>query len=86
VDALQADILLVEEYLLEALCFDLTVESPHAYLVDLFSVAPDERVVQDYAWTIAHDSFVYRPVFDSPVLMEAIIDIVHLYAFFSLLV
>ncbi|KAK7467105.1 hypothetical protein VKT23_004165 [Stygiomarasmius scandens] len=57
VDALQADILLVEEYLLEALCFDLTVESPHAYLVDLFSVAPDERVVQDYAWTIAHDSY-----------------------------
>ncbi|THU90718.1 cyclin-like protein [Dendrothele bispora CBS 962.96] len=57
VDALQADILLVEEYLLEALCFDLTVESPHAYLVDLFSVAPDDRVVQDYAWTIAHDSY-----------------------------
>ncbi|KAF5365752.1 hypothetical protein D9758_003304 [Tetrapyrgos nigripes] len=57
VDALQADILLVEEYLLEALCFDLTVESPHAHLVDLFSVAPDDTIVQDYAWTIAHDSY-----------------------------
>lgn len=47
---------MTEEYLLQAICFDFTVESPHAELVDLFVARPDDRAVQDYAWTFAHDS------------------------------
>ncbi|KAJ3883432.1 cyclin-like protein [Lentinula edodes] len=57
VDQYQTAILVTEEYLLQAICFDFTVESPHAELVDLFVASPDDRVVQDYAWTFAHDSF-----------------------------
>lgn len=57
-DQYQASILLTEEYLLEAICFDFTVESPHAELVDLFSASDDDDSVQGYAWTFAHDSSV----------------------------
>ncbi|KAF5391436.1 hypothetical protein D9757_001915 [Collybiopsis confluens] len=57
VDQYQASILMTEEYLLQAICFDFTVESPHAELVDLFVACPDDRAVQDYAWTFAHDSY-----------------------------
>ncbi|KAG7089573.1 hypothetical protein E1B28_011242 [Marasmius oreades] len=57
VDQYQSNILLTEEYLLEAICFDFTVESPHADLVDLFSAGPQDLVLQDYAWTLAHDSY-----------------------------
>ena len=56
VDQYQTAILVTEEYLLQAICFDFTVESLHAELVDLFVSSPDDRTVQDYAWTFAHDS------------------------------
>ncbi|KAF5381003.1 hypothetical protein D9615_003930 [Tricholomella constricta] len=57
VDQLQASILLTEEYLLEAICFDLVVESPHAELVDLFDAYEHNPMIQDYAWSLAHDSY-----------------------------
>ncbi|GLB34981.1 putative cyclin family protein [Lyophyllum shimeji] len=57
VDELQAAILLTEEYLLEAICFDLVVESPHAELVDLFDTYENNPLIQEYAWSLAHDSY-----------------------------
>ena len=51
-------ILTTEEVLLEALCFDFVVDSPHADLVDLFDAQEEEPALQDYAWSIAHDSSV----------------------------
>jgi len=57
VDQLQAAILLTEEFLLEALCFDLVVESPHAELVDLFDTNENNPLIQEYAWSLAHDSY-----------------------------
>lgn len=57
VEQLQATILLTEEFLLEALCFDFVVNNPHAYLVDLFDSSAPETLLQDYAWSIAHDSY-----------------------------
>lgn len=56
VEARQASILLTEEVLLETLCFDFVVDSPHADLVDLFDSHTDDLLVQEYAWSIAHDS------------------------------
>lgn len=56
-DQLQAAILLTEEFLLEALCFDLVVESPHAELVDLFDTNENNPLIQEYAWSLAHDSY-----------------------------
>ncbi|THH18158.1 hypothetical protein EW146_g2780 [Bondarzewia mesenterica] len=50
-------ILSTEEALLEALCFDFVVDSPHAYLVDLFNAQESNYTLEDYAWSIAHDSF-----------------------------
>lgn len=55
-------ILLTEEVLLEALCFDFVVESPHADLVDLFEKFECATKLQDYAWTIAHDSSVLHSI------------------------
>lgn len=49
-------ILLTEEVLLEALCFDFCVESPHAELVDLFESCGSPSSVQEFAWSLAHDS------------------------------
>ncbi|KAF9464672.1 cyclin-like protein [Collybia nuda] len=57
VDQCQATILLTEEVLLEALCFDFIVESPHAELVDLFDAHEDNLLVQEYSWSLAHDSY-----------------------------
>jgi len=55
-EQIQNTILATEEALLETLCFEFWVESPHAQLIDLLNVyAPQE--LQDYAWSIAHDSF-----------------------------
>jgi len=56
VDLCQAGILLTEEVLLEALCFDFVVESPHAELLDMFAVLGTDPEVQEYAWSLAHDS------------------------------
>ncbi|TFY72717.1 hypothetical protein EVG20_g288 [Dentipellis fragilis] len=50
-------ILQTEEVLLEALCFDFVVDSPHADLVDLFEAQESDPTIEDYAWSIAHDSY-----------------------------
>ncbi|TEB35899.1 cyclin-like protein [Coprinellus micaceus] len=52
-----AAILQTEEVLLEALCFDFFVESPHAELVDLFDSCESPPPVQEFAWSLAHDSY-----------------------------
>ncbi|KAF8959060.1 cyclin-like protein [Flammula alnicola] len=57
VDHCQAMILLTEEVLLEALCFDFVVESPHAELLDLFDRLGSDFEVQEYSWSLAHDSY-----------------------------
>ncbi|KAJ7774654.1 cyclin-like protein, partial [Mycena maculata] len=57
VEQCQALILLTEEVLLDALCFDYVVESPHSKLVDLFDARDDDTNVQECAWSFAHDSF-----------------------------
>lgn len=62
-DHCQATILLTEEVLLEALCFDFVVESPHAELVELFDAHDDNHLIQEYAWSLAHDSFVFCFIF-----------------------
>ena len=49
-------ILLTEEVLLEALCFDFVVATPHAELVDLFDSRGEKPEVEEYAWSIASDS------------------------------
>lgn len=58
VEQLQTAILLTEEALLEALCFDFVTASPHVILVDLFDMQQASTRVQDYAWSLAHDSYV----------------------------
>ncbi|KAG6866893.1 hypothetical protein C0991_003808 [Blastosporella zonata] len=58
VDDFMGLILTTEEYLLEAICFDLVVESPHAELVDLFDAYEKNVFVKEFAWSLAHDSFV----------------------------
>ncbi|KDQ60848.1 hypothetical protein JAAARDRAFT_124750 [Jaapia argillacea MUCL 33604] len=57
VEQRQTAILLTEEALLEALCFDFVVDSPHADLVDLFRARDEEPILQEYAWSFAHDSY-----------------------------
>ncbi|KDR81584.1 hypothetical protein GALMADRAFT_239625 [Galerina marginata CBS 339.88] len=57
VDLCQSAILLTEEVLLEALCFDFVVESPHAELLDLFESLGSDPEIQEYAWSLAHDSY-----------------------------
>jgi hypothetical protein len=56
VNQLQNVILLTEEVLLETLCFDFVTPNPHAELIDLFDAYQEDSRVQDYAWSIAHDS------------------------------
>lgn len=51
---------------MEALCFDFVIDSPHADLVDLLDTHDVGHQLQDYAWSIAHDSSVPsmpQPVF-----------------------
>ncbi|KAG6897801.1 hypothetical protein C0992_010877 [Termitomyces sp. T32_za158] len=57
VDQFSSSILHVEEYLIEAICFDLVVESPHAELVGLFDAHEEDILTQEYTWCIAHDSY-----------------------------
>ena len=53
----QAAILLTEEVLLEALCFDFIVPTPHSDLVDLFDAQPEAAAqLEEFAWSIANDS------------------------------
>jgi cyclin K len=60
-------ILATEEALLEAICFDFVIETPHEVLVDLIERYAGEITNQssngalgsslcDIAWNIAHDS------------------------------
>ncbi|KAJ3543368.1 hypothetical protein NM688_g5863 [Phlebia brevispora] len=56
VEESQTAILYTEEVLLEALCFDFVVATPHAELVDLLDTEQDKPEVEEYAWTIANDS------------------------------
>ena len=55
----QTAILLTEEALLEALCFDFVVDSPHAELVDLFEARPVDPMLEEAAWSVANDSSVF---------------------------
>jgi len=57
VEQQQTAILLTEEALLEALCFDFVTTSPHIILVDLFDMQQASTRVQEYAWSLAHDSY-----------------------------
>lgn len=57
VEEYQNAILLTEEVLLEALCFDFIVTSPHSDLVELFDARPTHEYVEEYAWSVANDSF-----------------------------
>lgn len=59
IQSCQDAILVAEEALLEALCFDFVVENPHEILVDLIvRYGGDGRDIAlcDSAWCIAHDS------------------------------
>lgn len=56
VESTSVKILAVEELLLEALCFDFVVGTPHAELVDLFDAHQERPEVEEYAWSIASDS------------------------------
>jgi len=55
-EQIQNTILATEEALLETLCFEFWVESPHVQLIQLLEVY-ESQALQDYAWSIAHDSF-----------------------------
>ncbi|EIN07413.1 cyclin-like protein [Punctularia strigosozonata HHB-11173 SS5] len=58
VEECQTAILQAEEALLEALCFDFVVESPHAHLLELFENTPaSDDLTETYAWSIACDSY-----------------------------
>ncbi|KAI0807117.1 cyclin-like protein [Fomes fomentarius] len=58
VEECQTSILLTEEVLLEGLCFDFVVDSPHAELVDLFDArSSNNQQVEECAWSIANDSY-----------------------------
>ena len=52
----QNAILLAEEALLEALCFDFVVLSPHVDLADLLETRNEDHMLEDLAWSIANDS------------------------------
>lgn len=56
VEECQSVILLTEEVLLEALCFDFIVASPQSDLVDLFEAQQQSADVEQHAWSIANDS------------------------------
>ena len=58
IEEVSSQILAAEEVLLEALCFDFVIDSPHADLIDLFDAHDVGGRFQDFAWSIAHDSSV----------------------------
>ncbi|KAI0709097.1 cyclin-like protein [Earliella scabrosa] len=58
VEECQTSILLTEEVLLEGLCFDFVVDSPHAELVDIYDARSSNNLqVEELAWSIANDSY-----------------------------
>lgn len=52
----QTAILLTEEVLLEALCFDFVVQTPQTNLIDLLEARPESIELEEYAFSIANDS------------------------------
>ncbi|KAF8582682.1 cyclin-like protein [Ramaria rubella] len=52
----QKNILATEEVLLDALCFDFIVDHPQAELVDLLAAFNAGETLEQYSWTIVHDS------------------------------
>ena len=52
----QSAILLAEEALLDALCFDFVVLSPQVELTHLLEAREEDRMLEDLAWCIANDS------------------------------
>lgn len=53
--------MLTEEVLLEALCFDFVIRSPHIDLIDLLEAGQESSEFEEYAFTIANDSSVHFP-------------------------
>ncbi|PCH38242.1 cyclin-like protein [Wolfiporia cocos MD-104 SS10] len=56
-ESYQTAILQTEEALLEALCFDFVVDSPHAELVDLFNARQENIQLEECAWSITNDTY-----------------------------
>lgn len=52
----QSAILLAEEALLEALCFDFVVLSPQVELTRLIEAREEDRMLEDLVWCIGNDS------------------------------
>ena len=79
IDEVSSQILAAEEVLLEALCFDFVIDSPHADLVDLFDAHDVAYRLQDYAWSIAHDSSVLVHPHAQAVLWLCVIHLIFRY-------
>ena len=58
VDEIGQGILTAEEVLLDALCFDFVVDSPHFDLVTLFDMHQLPDMLHDHAFSIANDTSV----------------------------
>ena len=58
VEEIGQGILTAEEVLLDALCFDFVVDSPHFDLVSLFEIHQLPDALHDHAFSIANDTFV----------------------------
>lgn len=74
IQSCQDAILGAEAVLLEALCFDFVIDSPHEILVDLIErYAGDDLPLGDSAWCIAHDSYrtVLCLLFDERIIAAA---------------
>lgn len=56
VDCWQSSILITEETLLEALCFEFVVESPHVEMLNMFESLQPGIELQEYAWSVTHDA------------------------------
>lgn len=52
----QKNILATEEILLDALCFDFTVDHPQGHLIDLLDAVEANELLHQYAWTLINDS------------------------------
>ncbi|KAJ1921838.1 hypothetical protein IWQ60_006548 [Tieghemiomyces parasiticus] len=46
-----------EEILLEAVCFELTIQHPYKYLIQLLDYVQASKMVKQYAWAFVNDSF-----------------------------
>ena len=57
VEEMGQGILTAEEVLLDALCFDFVVDSPHFDLVSLFEMHQLPDLLHDHAFSIANDTY-----------------------------